>query len=134
MVYAPNFSIGVQVLRRLVAEAARGLAGRTEFDAFLVELHHRAKKDASGTARDLQGAMRAADPTREVPITSIRAGQVPGTHEVHFEGPGETITLRHAARDRGIFARGALHAARWLAATPRRGVFTFEQTLFGDRP
>jgi 4-hydroxy-tetrahydrodipicolinate reductase len=132
LVYAPNFSIGVQVLMRVAREAGKALAGRPEFDVQIVDTHHRSKKDApSGTAGALREVLRSADTSREFPITSIRAGQVPGTHEVLVEGPGESLSFRHEARDRSIFAAGALTAAQWLAAEPRRGAFTLDQVLFG---
>ncbi len=132
LVYAPNFSVGVQLLLQIASEAARVLASRPEFEPYILETHHREKKDApSGTAVHLRDRVRAADPSREYPVTSVRAGHVPGTHELRIEGPGESLTIAHAARDRTIFARGALVAARWLAAGRRRGVFTFRDVLFG---
>ncbi len=136
LVYAPNFSVGVQVFRQIARAVGRALAGRGELEARLVETHHAAKKDApSGTAAALRDDLRAGDPAREYPITSIREGEVPGTHEILIEGAAESIVLRHEARDRAIFAQGALVAARWLAAEPRTGVYTFEEVLFGrSRP
>ena len=132
LIYAPNFSLGVQIFLRLAKETGRALAGRPEFDAYLLETHHRAKKDApSGTAAALRDALRLGNPARDFPITSIRSGEIPGTHEIHLEGPGESLTFSHVARDRSVFARGALVAARWLMERSRKGVFTFEQVLFG---
>src|SRR6185295_5925831 len=117
---APNFSIGVQVLLRVAREVGSALATHPEFDVQIIDTHHRSKKDApSGTAGALRDVLRSADKTREFPITSIRAGQVPGTHEVLVEGPGESLSFRHEARDRSIFAAGALTAAQWLTARPR---------------
>ena len=133
LVYAPNFSLGVQIFLRAAAELGRALSRRPEFDVHLVETHHKGKKDApSGTAGAVREALRAGDPEREYPITSIRSGQVPGTHEIHVEGPGESMVFQHLAHDRNIFAAGALTAASWLADKPRRGVYTLEQVLFGD--
>lgn len=133
LVYAPNFSLGVQFLLRAAREIGNALAQRPEFDAYLVDIHHRAKKDApSGTAGAMQQVLRGADHTRAYPITSIRSGEVPGTHELHVEGPGESLTFQHVARDRTIFAAGAVTAARWLVERPRQGVFTLEQVLFGE--
>jgi 4-hydroxy-tetrahydrodipicolinate reductase len=133
LVYAPNFSVGVQVFLRAAAELARSIAKRPEFDAHIVETHHSEKKDApSGTAGALQEVVRKQDPKRPYPITSIRAGKVPGTHDLHIESQGESILLQHQAHDRNIFAAGALTAAGWLAEKPRQGVFTLEQVLFGD--
>ena len=129
MLTAPNFSVGVAVFDRVVSEAAR-LFGRLEgFDAHLVETHHSAKKDApSGTAGALAKSASAAL-GRTIPVTSIRTGHVPGTHEVVFDAPFEQVRLVHEARDRRVFAEGALVAARWLVG--RSGVFTLADVLAG---
>jgi 4-hydroxy-tetrahydrodipicolinate reductase len=133
LVYAPNFSLGVQIFLRAATELGRALSGRPEFDVHRVETHHKGKKDApSGTAGAVRDALRAGDPSRDYPITSIRSGRVPGTHEVHVEGAGESMTFQHQAHDRSIFAAGALTAAKWLTDQRRRGVYTLEQVLFGD--
>jgi len=133
LVYAPNFSVGVQILLQIARETGRALSARPEFDAHLVETHHKAKKDApSGTAGALREALRSKDPNRDYPITSVRVGEAPGTHQIIVDGPGESLTLEHVARDRSIFARGALVAARWLAERPRKGVFAFDHVLFGE--
>jgi 4-hydroxy-tetrahydrodipicolinate reductase len=124
---APNFSIGVNAFEQIVKLAAKLLSGVGGFDGQLVETHHAAKKDApSGTAIMLQRAA-ARGWQREMPITSVRTGSVPGTHELLFDAPFETVTLTHAARDRRVFAEGALVAAAWLIG--RRGVFTMQDVL-----
>jgi 4-hydroxy-tetrahydrodipicolinate reductase len=127
---AANFSIGLQLYLRgaeALAAAARGLAS---FDAALVETHHTAKRDApSGTALVIQQHVHRSDPGRDVPITSLRVGSVPGTHRLLYDGPAETIDLVHTVRDRAVFAEGAVHAAQWLVG--RKGVFTFADALFG---
>jgi len=129
MLWAPNFSIGVNLFQRVVAEAARVLATAPGFDAHVVETHHRAKKDApSGTAIALEQAA-AAQLGHAIPITSVRVGSVPGTHELVFDAPFETIRLEHAARDRRVFAEGALLAARWLPG--HTGVFEMTDVLDG---
>jgi 4-hydroxy-tetrahydrodipicolinate reductase len=128
---APNFSVGVAVFDRVVAEAARLFAKLEGFDAHLVETHHAAKKDApSGTAGALAHTAEAAL-GRAIPITSVRTGSVPGTHEVIFDAPFEQVRLVHEARDRRVFAEGALVAARWLVG--RRGIFTMRDVLSADR-
>ena len=97
------------------------------FDAHLVETHHTAKQDApSGTALSLATSMQHAS-GRATPVTSVRVGSVPGTHEVIFDGAFEQVRLVHEARDRRVFAEGALVAARWLLT--RRGVFTMQDVL-----
>lgn len=127
LLWAPNFSLGVHILTALVAEAARRAQRAGGFDAHLVETHHTAKLDApSGTARHL--ALAAESATGDaVPITSLRVGAVPGTHELILDAPFEQIRLIHEARDRRVFALGALAAARWLVG--RRGVLRLDDML-----
>ncbi|HXE58760.1 MAG TPA: dihydrodipicolinate reductase C-terminal domain-containing protein [Gemmatimonadales bacterium] len=130
LLHSANFSVGVQLFLRAARELAARFAGRPEFDAFILEQHHRAKRDApSGTAARLRDLLRGADPAREFPVTSVRAGSMPGTHTLVYDGPHETVTLEHAARSRRGFAAGALLAAEWLAG--RRGFYSFEDMLFG---
>ncbi len=132
LLHAANFSLGVQLFLRAARALGAEFAGRTGFDGFILEEHHAAKRDApSGTARVLRQRMREADPARQYPITSVRAGDIPGTHTVSLDGLYETVTLQHTARSREGFAAGALAAAAWLPG--RTGVFTFEAMLFGDR-
>ena len=124
---ATNFSLGVNVFEQIVAFASRLLSAAGGFDAHLVETHHAAKKDApSGTAITLRAAAARGWP-REIPVTSIRTGSVPGTHELVFDAPFETLTLAHVARDRRVFAEGALVAAAWLIG--RTGVFTMRDVI-----
>ncbi len=136
LLWAPNFSAGVVLFRALLRRAGELFAG-AGFDARIVETHHAAKKDApSGTALSLGRAFGgAAGPEdagaegagAETEITSIRVGHVPGTHELLLDGPFEQIRLVHEARDRRVFADGALRAAAWLQG--RRGVFTMNDVL-----
>jgi 4-hydroxy-tetrahydrodipicolinate reductase len=128
VVAAPNFSAGVVMFEAIVARAAQLASGQQEFGAWLHEAHHGTKKDApSGTALLLKGAMEKAGYKRQIDVSSTRAGHIPGTHTIGFDGPAESITLSHAARDRSAFARGALQAARWV--TGRRGWFTMSDVL-----
>ena len=128
VVAAPNFSTGVVLFDALVARAAQLVAAHPDFGAFVHEAHHAAKKDApSGTALLLKESMVRAGFSRSIDMASTRAGFIPGTHTVGFDGPAETITLTHAARDRTAFARGALLAAKWV--TGRRGWFTMRDVL-----
>lgn len=129
LLVAPNFSIGVAAFGEIVKAAARALTTAPGFEAHMVETHHSAKKDApSGTAASLE-KLAAAELGKNIPITSVRLGSVPGTHELIFDGPFEQIRLVHEARDRRVFADGALLAARWIIG--RRGVFTMEDVLHG---
>ena len=133
LLVAPNTSIGIAVLRALVRRAAEWLP--ESFDIEIVEAHHRHKRDApSGTAialgeaaaagRDVQFAdVRIVDragrgerQSGEIGMASVRAGDIVGTHTVWFAGQGELVTIGHEATDRGIFSRGALRAAAWLAS------------------
>lgn len=124
---ATNFSLGVNIFTEIAETAARLLHRTPGFDAHLVETHHAAKKDSpSGTARTLADAASAAWGAA-IPITSVRTGSFPGTHELLFDAPFETIHLEHIARDRRVFAEGALVAAAWLIG--RRGIFTMRDVL-----
>jgi 4-hydroxy-tetrahydrodipicolinate reductase len=128
IVVAPNFSTGVVLFEAMVAHAAALFAAQPDFGAFLHEAHHAAKKDApSGTALLLKRAMEQAGYARPIDVSSARAGFIPGTHTIGFDGPAETLTLTHAARDRTAFARGALAAARWIQG--KRGWFTMKDVL-----
>jgi 4-hydroxy-tetrahydrodipicolinate reductase len=130
LLYAANFSIGVQRFLRVARELAALFAKQSEFGAFILEEHHAAKRDApSGTAALLREKAREADPSRDFPITSVRAGCIPGTHRLTYDGPHETVSLSHVARSRDGFAAGALTAAEWLPGHP--GVHSFEAMLFG---
>ena len=125
MIWAPNFSLGAQVLMYLAAEAARLL----DTDAVIVETHHAQKKDApSGTAREIARAI-IEERSGGVPITSVRVGHVPGVHEVIFDGKFDQLRLTHEVRDRKVFAEGALVAAEWLIREKRQGVFTMQDVL-----
>jgi 4-hydroxy-tetrahydrodipicolinate reductase len=130
LLYAANFSIGVQLFLRAARELAALFAKHPGFAAFILEEHHAAKRDApSGTAELLRTRAREADAARDFPITSVRAGFIPGAHELTYDGPHETISLGHVARSREGFAAGALAAAEWLPGRP--GVHGFEAMLFG---
>jgi 4-hydroxy-tetrahydrodipicolinate reductase len=125
---ASNFSIGMDIFRRVVKEAAVRFAAREEIGAFIHEAHHATKKDApSGTALMLRAAMLAAGYPRPIDVSSTRAGVIPGTHTVGFDSPAETVTLIHEVRDRSVFARGALEAAKWLHG--RKGWFTIDEMI-----
>lgn len=123
-----NFSVGMQIFQLAVEAAAAKMAARADYGAWIHEHHHAAKKDApSGTALMLQTAMREAGYDRSIDISAARAGSAPGVHTVGFDGLADVITLTHEVRDRAVFARGALDAARWLEG--RRGWFTMKDML-----
>ena len=129
LVWSPNYSIGVNVFARLAAEAARLLAAEPEYGAWAWEIHHSTKKDApSGTLLKLVDEMKAAGFPRPIDVGSNRAGANPGTHEIGFDSAADTITLRHVARSREGFARGALKAAQWVVG--KKGFHEFREILF----
>ena len=127
IVFASNFSVGVNVLFWLTRKAGELLG---DFDAEIVETHHQMKKDApSGTAKTLGEVLKAAQKIdNEIPIQSIREGDVVGEHTVVFSGPGERLELTHRAASREIFARGALRAAGWVIGKPA-GLYSMQDVL-----
>jgi 4-hydroxy-tetrahydrodipicolinate reductase len=128
LVWGPNFSIGMNIFMQVVAQAAALFAKHPDYDAWGWEIHHAAKKDApSGTLKKLAEEIRAAGYSRPMNLSANRAGAQPGTHEIGFDSPGDTVTLRHTARSREGFARGALHAAAWAA--DKKGVYEFREIL-----
>ncbi|MFL5398064.1 MAG: 4-hydroxy-tetrahydrodipicolinate reductase [Myxococcales bacterium] len=150
LVLSPNMSVGVNVLFRLVAEAARALG--PAYDVEIVEMHHRAKKDApSGTALklaeaaaggldlDLQKAgvySRHGDTGERragtIGIQALRGGDVVGDHTVYFLADGERIELTHRATSRDNFARGAIRAAKFVVGKPA-GLYDLQDVLGGAR-
>jgi 4-hydroxy-tetrahydrodipicolinate reductase len=128
LVWSPNFSVGVNVFARLVAEAARLLANEKEYGAWAWEIHHSTKKDApSGTLLKLVQEMKQAGYSRPIDANSSRAGSHPGTHEIGFDSAADTITLRHTARSREGFARGALKAAQGVVG--KKGFYEFRDIM-----
>ena len=128
VVHAANFSLGVNLFQAIVERSAKLFAQHEDFGAWIHEGHHAAKKDApSGTALALKNSMQKIGYPREIDISSTRAGKLPGFHTVGYDGPFDTITLTHTARDRATFARGALEAARWV--TNKQGWFTMRNVL-----
>ena len=132
MVYAANFSIGVQLFYRLARAAAAIFAPYPMYAPYIVEAHHTAKKDApSGTALELKRQVESHLPSREISTSSVRAGFIPGMHEFGFDSEADTVVVRHTARSRQGFAEGALYAARWVMG--KKGMFGFDQVLEEQR-
>jgi 4-hydroxy-tetrahydrodipicolinate reductase len=126
IVFASNFSVGVNALFALTRRAAEILG--SEFKPEIVETHHTKKKDApSGTAKTL-GEILKAELKIDIPIESIREGDVVGEHTVSFSGPAERLELTHRAESREIFARGALRAAEWVFGKPV-GLYSMQDVL-----
>jgi 4-hydroxy-tetrahydrodipicolinate reductase len=131
LVWSPNFSVGMNIFFRLVSEAARRFSGEDNYGAWGWEIHHSAKKDApSGTLLKLVEEMQRAGYPRGIDVSSSRAGAHPGTHEIGFDSAADTVTLRHTARSREGFARGALKAAQWVAG--KKGFVEFSKVLFQE--
>jgi 4-hydroxy-tetrahydrodipicolinate reductase len=128
LVHAANFSIGVNLFYRAAQAAAKIFAGFPMYEPYITEAHHRTKKDApSGTAKELKRQVAPLLQGHEIPVASVRAGYIPGTHELGFDSEADTIILRHTARGRQGFAEGALLAARWVVG--KKGLFTFSEIL-----
>jgi len=126
LVHAANFSVGVRHFFDLASRAAR-LYGTAGYAAYLTEEHHAGKKDApSGTARIVADLVERETGLR-LPVSSVRAGAIPGTHRLVFESPEDEIEIIHRARGRAGFAKGAVWAAERIAG--RTGVFEFGDLL-----
>jgi 4-hydroxy-tetrahydrodipicolinate reductase len=126
LVYAANFSIGVNLFYRIVAEAAEAIAKFPEYEAFIEEQHHSKKKDApSGTALKLKEIV--SEHFEIGKIAATRAGRIPGTHRVGFDSESDQILLTHTARSRDGFALGAIKAAEWIVG--RQGVYDFTEVI-----
>jgi 4-hydroxy-tetrahydrodipicolinate reductase len=126
-VFGANFSIGVNLFYRIVDLAAKLLARFPEYEAFIEEQHHSRKKDApSGTALKLKDIV-AGHIAREFSVSATRAGNIPGTHRVGFDGTADQILLEHTARSREGFASGAILAAEWIVG--KKGFYEFTDVM-----
>lgn len=126
LVFAANFSIGVNIFYRIVAEASAAIAKFPEYEAFIEEQHHSKKKDApSGTALKLKEIV--SEDFEIGDIAATRAGRIPGTHRVGFDSDADQILLMHTARSRDGFALGAIKAAEWIVG--RQGVYEFTEVI-----
>jgi len=127
MVHGANFSIGVNIFYRIAGFAAELIAKFPEYEVFIEEQHHSRKKDApSGTALTLQQIVRRCI-KGDLGVSSTRAGSIPGTHRVGFDGPADQILLEHTARSREGFALGAIMAAEWIVG--KKGFFEFGEVM-----
>jgi 4-hydroxy-tetrahydrodipicolinate reductase len=128
LVWSPNFSVGVYRFRQIIKHAASAFAAEHEYEAWGWEIHHATKRDApSGTLLAVAEQMKQAGFERAINLSANRAGAHPGTHEIGFDSSSDTITIRHTARSREGFARGALRAARWILG--KTGVFEFREIV-----
>jgi 4-hydroxy-tetrahydrodipicolinate reductase len=127
LVYGANFSVGMNIFYRIVKAASECFAKIDQYAPFIEEAHHIRKRDApSGTAVRLRQLMNE-HLQRDIPVSSTRAGYIPGTHRVGFDAESDQVLLTHTARSRHGFASGALLAAHWIVG--RKGVFTFEEVI-----
>ena len=124
VVFSSNYSPGVTILTKLLRDLSPLMS---DWDIEIVETHHNRKLDApSGTALTLAKALN-----RPVPMHSLRGGDVRGIHEIMFFGAGETLTLKHEALDRGLFAAGAVKAMKFALEQITPGLWTMEDVMFG---
>ena len=128
LVHASNFSLGVNLFYRIVDRAAALMARFDQYDPFIEESHHRLKVDApSGTALELKRILKHSYTETDIPVTSVRAGHIPGTHAVSMDSAVDTIRMEHCARSREGFAEGAVMAAKWIMG--EKGIFAFSDVL-----
>jgi 4-hydroxy-tetrahydrodipicolinate reductase len=126
VVFSPNMSVGVNVLFSVLPEIAKRLGH--DYSIEIVEAHHKAKKDApSGTARRLIAILKEVT-AKEIPVHSIRLGDITGDHTVIFCGNSERIEIKHQAHSRDLFAIGALKAAKWVFGKPP-GLYSMQDVL-----
>ena len=127
LIYASNFSLGMNVFFKLVALASEAL-NNFDYDPYILEMHHKEKKDSpSGTAKTIANILKDHFEKNVIP-SSVRCGGLYGTHEVGYNSPVDTITIRHEAHSRESLARGALLAAKM--AKELSGVYDFKDILF----
>ena len=126
-VFGANFSIGVNLFYRIVMQASQLISKFDDYEAFIEEQHHSRKKDApSGTALKLKSIV-AENIAKDFSVSSTRAGNIPGTHRVGFDGNADQILLEHLARSREGFASGAIFAAEWIVR--RNGFYEFTDVM-----
>ncbi|MDR2769331.1 MAG: hypothetical protein LBB19_02125 [Puniceicoccales bacterium] len=127
VVYDSNFSVGANILKKLVCQAGVALKN---FSVTIFEAHHGAKKDQpSGTAKSLRQVL-LSEQRKQIPILSLRGGGIRGEHSVIFSGMDEILSLKHEVLDRKVFAQGALYAVEWIMRKkPSHGLFNMQDVL-----
>lgn len=127
VVFSPNMSVGVNLLFKLIEQASKVLG--EEYDIGIVEAHHTEKKDApSGTAKEIARIIKSVKGDVEIPIDSVREGEIVGEHTITFESDVDLLEITHSAKTRDIFAKGALKAAKFVAGKSS-GLFTMKDVL-----
>jgi 4-hydroxy-tetrahydrodipicolinate reductase len=126
-VFGANFSVGVNLFYRIVSNAAELFSKFSDYETFIEERHHSRKKDApSGTALKLKDLV-SKHITQDFSVAATRAGNIPGTHIVGFDGTADTIELTHTARSRQGFASGSIVAAKWIVG--KKGFWEFTEVM-----
>jgi len=127
VVFSPNMSVGVNLLFKMLSDAARVLGA--EYNIGIVEAHHIHKKDSpSGTAKEMARIIKEAKGDIEIPIESVREDEIVGEHTITFDSDADLIEITHSAKSRDIFAKGALKAAKFIAGKPA-GLYTMKDVL-----
>lgn len=127
VVFSPNMSVGVNLLFKIAHDAAKVLG--SDYSVSIVEAHHAEKKDApSGTAKELVRIIKEVEGDVEVPVESVREGDIIGEHTMTFESSVDVIEITHSAKTRDIFAKGALEAAKWIVGK-KPGLYTMKDVL-----
>lgn len=140
LVYSSNFSLGMQIFKQITKKAAELVNNFDDYDIFLQEIHHKRKKDSpSGTALNLadiiiekvirkekiqKDTLARSIQSDELHVSSLRGGEITGTHTIFIDSSADTIELTHRAKNRSGFAKGAIYAAKWIYG--KKGMFDFE--------
>jgi 4-hydroxy-tetrahydrodipicolinate reductase len=127
VVFSPNMSVGVNLLFKMIADAARVLGA--DYNIEIVEAHHIHKKDApSGTAKEMARIIKDVKGDIDIPIESVREDEIVGEHTIIFNSDVDAIEITHSAKTRDIFVKGALKAAKYIAGKPA-GIYTMKNVL-----
>jgi 4-hydroxy-tetrahydrodipicolinate reductase len=128
LLHSSNFSLGINIISKAIAYITKDLKKLGNFEASMVEYHHKNKKDApSGTAKTLASIME--EQNLACPVSSVRAGHYPGTHSICFDSKFETIEITHTARTRELFCSGILLSADWLSKQNKPGLYKFSDVI-----
>jgi len=127
VVFSPNMSVGVNLLFKMVEDAAKILGN--DYSVSIVEAHHINKKDApSGTAKEMARIVKDQKKGIDIPIESVRESDIVGEHTITFDSPLDTIEITHSAKTRDIFAEGSLTAAKFITKK-KAGLFSMRDVL-----
>ena len=127
IVLSANMSTGVNLLFKLIEDASKVLS--EGYDISIIEAHHTEKKDApSGTAKEMARIVKSVKSDIDVPVESVREGEIVGEHTITFESDGDLLEITHSAKTRDIFAKGALKAAKFIAGK-KSGLFAMKDVL-----